>query len=58
MGLSQNWTTFRGHFKHFRGFSEDQGTEWSIFLGLLKFQILLKQLFDVLKILDIICGEP
>ena len=34
---------------HFRVFSEGQGTEWGIFLGLLKFQIC----FGVFEIPDI-----
>ena len=43
------WIFFGGHHKiglylevismHFSVFSEDQGTEWRIFFGLLKFQI-------------------
>ena len=37
LGSSQNWTIFRGHFDAFKG----QGTEWRIFLGLLKFQIFI-----------------
>ena len=37
---------------HFRVFSEGQGTEWRIFFGLLKFQII----FGVFKILDIFGG--
>ena len=52
-GSSQNWTIFRGHFKHFRGFSEGQCTEWGIFFWLQNF----KYLSDVLEILDIFCGE-
>ena len=40
-GSSHNWTIFRGHFMLFRVFSEGQGTEWRIFLGLLKFQIFI-----------------
>ena len=28
-------------YMHFRVFSEGQGTEWRIFLGLLKFQIFI-----------------
>ena len=37
---------------HFRVFSYGQGTEWGIFLGLLKFQIF----FGVLGIPDIFGG--
>ena len=33
-GSSQNWTVFGGISMHFRVFSEGQGTEWRIFLGL------------------------
>ena len=36
---------------HFRVFSQGQGTEWGIFLGLLKF------IFGVLKISEIFWGE-
>ena len=38
-GSSQNWTIFRGYF-YFRDFSEGQGTDRRIFLGLLKLQII------------------
>ena len=37
---------------NFRVFSEGQGTDWSIFFGLLKF----KYLFGVLEIHDIFLG--
>ena len=39
-GSSQNWTIFRGYF-YFRDFSEGQGTDRRIFLGLLKLQIII-----------------
>ena len=48
-GMKILWILFWGHHKicpylevismHFRAFSESQGTEWRIFVGLLKFQI-------------------
>ena len=51
LGMKILWTFFWGHHKiglylevismHFRFFSEGQGTEWRIFLGLLNFQIFI-----------------
>ena len=38
LGPSQNWQIFRGHF---RVLFEGQGTEWRMFLGLLKVQIFI-----------------
>ena len=50
-GMKIMWIFFGGHHKiglnlevismHFRLSSEGQGTEWRIFLGLLKFQIFI-----------------
>ena len=50
-GMKILWIFFGGHHKielnfevismHFRVFSEGQGTEWRIFLGLLKFQVFI-----------------
>ena len=51
LGYEDRVDIFGGHHKiglylevismHFRVFSEGQGTEWRIFFGLLKFQILI-----------------
>ena len=48
-GMKISWIFLGGHHKlyfevismHFRVFSEGQGTEWRIFLGLLKVQIFI-----------------
>ena len=48
-GIKISWIFLGGHHKlyfevismHFRVFSEGQGTEWRIFLGLLKVQIFI-----------------
>ena len=63
-GMKILWIFFWGHHKiglylrgismHFRVFSKGQGTEWGIFLGLLKFQIIFLR---CLKFLIFFFGE-